>query len=649
MNDRAPLILARAVERHRAGRLAEALEDYRVVLALEPGNSDALHLAGLIALESGSPEQALVLIDAAVAAGPHVASYHASQGRANLALGRTAEAITSFGNAVVIEPANRGAVVELGRLLGEAGQHDVARDVFTAAVAADPQFVEAHANLAMTLRELGQLDLAAESCRNALELDPELIDVLLNLGVIEQERGNHRAAEIAQREVLRLAPGHVAANFNLGRVLSDTERFAEAEIVLRRAAASEPANPKVQVALATAERRMGRLAEAASRLDFVLARNAHDVHALLGLALLRAEERKFADATGLARRAVALAPKLAAAHSNLAHILREAGDIAGAISAYRRAVMLEPNHPEIAWNLALALLLVGEYDEGWRHYDARWRRRGVVRPHATVRRWDGGTLNGTLLLHAEQGLGDTLHFVRYATLAAQRAARVVIEAQAPLLPLLRQSLTCQVVAQGDDLPPVDAQAALLDLPRLFGTRLDSVPNHVPYLSAAADSVVRWRTRLGGHGFRVGLVWAGNPTQQNDPNRSMNLVHAEPLARIDGVRLFSLQKDLREGDAALLERFAIEPLGGELTDFAETAAAIEALDLVVSIDTSVAHLGGALGRPVWVLCCFAPDWRWMLGRDNCPWYPTMRLFRQPAPGDWDSVAAAVARELRMRVG
>jgi hypothetical protein len=301
-------------------------------------------------------------------------------------------------------------------------------------------------------------------------------------------------------------------------------------------------------------------------------------------------------------------------------------------------------------NHALALLMEGDYEAGWQAHEVR-RRSGVLVPQArtfAVPEWRGEELKGrTLLLHAEQGLGDTLQFVRFVHDLQGRDVSIVIECQRPLAGLLRSLGSVRVVAEGDPLPAFDLHLPLMSLPYVLGTRLDTIPAAVPYLAADPQKVARWKARIGDStDLAVGVVWSGNPTHKSDRRRSIAAAAVLPTLVMPGVRLFSLQKDARPEDAATLKTMAADiiDLSPWLEDFTETAAALEALDLVIAVDTSTAHLAGAFGRPVWLMLPYALDWRWLRDREDSPWYPTMRLFRQSTPRVWTDVLSRIHCEL-----
>jgi hypothetical protein len=300
----------------------------------------------------------------------------------------------------------------------------------------------------------------------------------------------------------------------------------------------------------------------------------------------------------------------------------------------------------------MAWLLLGDYERGWAEYEWRWRTGEMHLPSFAQPRWDGAPLGGrTVLLYAEQGLGDALQFVRYAPLVRQRGGRVIVACRAPLLRLLAGCAGIDRLAdQAGDLPAFDVYAPLLSLPHLLGTTLATVPAAVPYLHADPALVERWRGELAaGPAFRVGIGWQGSPLHPADRRRSVPVSFFRPLAAVPGVRLYSLQKGTgAEQLGGPHGRFPAEDLSPRLADFADTAAVMKNLDLVITVDTALAHLAGALGLPVWVALPFAPDWRWLTGRDDSPWYPTARLFRQPRAGAWAEVFGALAAELRRLV-
>ncbi len=362
------------------------------------------------------------------------------------------------------------------------------------------------------------------------------------------------------------------------------------------------------------------------------------------------------EAVASIQRALALAPDLVEAHINLGNARKSQRKVDEAAEAYTRALSLDPANPEAHWNFAQVLLLMGRLGEGWAEY--AWRTKceefSAVNWNFKQPLWDGSDLNGrTVLLYAEQGFGDTIQFLRYLPMvAAQGAAKgggVILQCPAPLTRLFEAAPAAagiQLVTEIGDTP-FDLQAPLHTLPGLFATTLDTIPADVPYLRPPGDTPPALDSS---GGLKVGLVWGGDPKHKNDANRSLGFERFTPLLDMEGVDFYSLQVGERGGDIRNNQALGglegkITDLGKGLSDFADTAAAVGQLDLVITVDTSVAHLAGALGAPVWTLLPWVPDWRWLLDRDDSPWYPTMRLFRQPAAGDWDAVIGEVGAALR----
>nr|WP_247887252.1 tetratricopeptide repeat protein [Azospirillum sp. SYSU D00513] len=350
------------------------------------------------------------------------------------------------------------------------------------------------------------------------------------------------------------------------------------------------------------------------------------------------------DAERQFRALLAETPGFLAGHYNLGNLLQHRHRFGEAIACYRRAVALDPDCVDAHWNLGLNLLRAGRFAEGWPEYEWRWRRPGTPVEHRGAPDWDGKPLNGrTLLLVCEQGLGDTLQFLRYVGLSGRLGGTVILRCQAELLRLLQgHPGVDRVLSTREPLPAFDVQASLMSLPRLFGTKLDSIPAETPYLAPPTGPA----PSLPEGGFRVGLVWGSSPT---DPSRSCPLAALRPLSRLPDLRLFSLQKGPHAGDLARTPGAeVIFDLSDRIGDMADTAAFMQQMDLIMTVDTSVAHLAGALGRPVFILLPHLADWRWLLDRDDSPWYPTARLFRQTAPGDWNEVAARVEQALVRRI-
>jgi tetratricopeptide (TPR) repeat protein len=546
------------------------------------GRADSSFNRALELHQLGRFDEALVICDRALALRPADPEAHYYRGNALRGLGRPAEAVASYDRALALRPA----------------------------------FAEALNNRGNALQSLDRLDEALASYDQSLALRPEHADTLNSRGAALQRLQRLDEALVSFDRALALRPTYAEALFNRGIVLQELNRLDEALASYDRALVLQPDYPEALNNRGNTLQGMDRPEEALASFD----------------------------------RALALRPEYADALNNRGNVLRTLNRPREALASFDRALNLRPDYPDAHWNSSLACLLLGDFARGWQEYEWRWQvpaLRQPVRPFQKPR-WQGGeALAGkTIFVYAEQGLGDTIHFCRYARLLAARGARVVLEVQ-PILKTLLEGLAGvhTLISRGESPPEFAFECPLLSLPLAFGTDLGSIPAEPHYLVPDEHRVGAWQARLGVRtGMRVGLVWAGNPTLGNDRTRSVPLQMLTRLA-IPGVQLISLQKELRDGDRELLAAHPeILHLGDELTDFADTAALMASLDLVISVDTAAAHLAGALGRPVWILQRFAPDFRWLLDREDSPWYPSARLFRQPRFGDWDSVINRVALAL-----
>jgi tetratricopeptide (TPR) repeat protein len=496
----------------------------------------------------------------------------------------------------------------------------------------------------------GDLERAERLCAGILERRPHDFEALHLLGMLNFRR--HRMVEALHflSQALKTNSISVEAMSNLGLALHTTGRYDEAVASYSNALRLSPGHPEILYNLGNAYLAIGSIAEALSSYEDVLAREPGHVGALVnrGNTLLRFNRP--VEAIMSYNAALAAMPDHPQILTNRGHALRRLDRPAEALADFNAAIAAAPDFPEAHFEAAMTRLSFGDFDAGWKAYEWRWRTGAFARSRRQFQAplWLGEQpISGkTILLHAEQGLGDTIQFIRYAPLVAERGAKVICEVQPELLPLLSQLDGITVVASGAPLPPFDLHCPLLSLPLAFRTTLETIPATVPYLAASPARVSYWRDRLPPRRPRAGFVWSGRPTHKNDHNRSIALSRLAAIFQDQPLSCVSLQTDLRAADAEVLQAQPdLIPLGGELRDFADTAAVISLLDVVVSVDTAVAHLAGALGKPVVVLLPLAADFRWMRGRDDNPWYPTAELFRQPAFGDWESVAVRVRDRLR----
>jgi tetratricopeptide (TPR) repeat protein len=671
-----------ALQHHRAGNLHQAEMLYRQVLQAEPQNVNALHLLGLIAYQAGRSDLAIGYIQESLRLYPTFPAAHYNLANALRDQRRLDEAISHYQEAIRLQPDHAHSYNNLGHILKQQGKLDAAIASLRQALRLDPDLAEAYNTLGNALREQRKLDEAIAAFRQALRCRPNYFEVYNNLGVALQDQGKHAEAVASFRHALTLNPDFAAAYNNLGNALRDQDQFGEAISAYQQALRLKPDFAEVFNNLGNVLRDQGRLDEALVNYEKVLQLRPQfaDAHFNLALtlqdqgkfdlALLRCQQAlqlrpafpeayntlgsifknqdKLDEAVAAYREALRLNPVYIEAFNNIGVVLQDQGKHDEALTCLRQSVALRPDYADAHFNLSLQLLVRGQYAEGWEEYAWRWRSKAFLNSSASGRPalpepvWDGSPLHGrSILLLAEQGLGDTIMFVRYAPLLKQRGAGKVLLACPPELKGLSSSCKGidQIVTE-TPFPQYDVGSFLVSLPRLLGTSsTEHIPADVPYLGSDPQRIERWEARLSSLAprpvRRVGIVWQGNPSHKQDRWRSVRLEQFAPLAAHPGVRLISLQKGVGREQLEKNPQLAAD-LGPELVDLADTAAVIHGLDLVITVDTALAHLAGALAAPVWVAVAMVPDWRWLLNREDSPWYPSMRLFRQARQGQWDEV-------------
>jgi Flp pilus assembly protein TadD len=499
----------------------------------------------------------------------------------------------------------------------------------------------------------GSLVQAEGLYREVLAQSPQDVDALYLLGLIDCQRERYEAAIAHMQQALQLKPDFAEGYNNLAHALRAVGRLQEALVCIREALHLRPDYAAAHGNLAVCLTHQGRFLEAVGAYHESLRLNPDDpeTYANLGIALWYLG--RLDEAIVSLNRARQLRPGLADAHSNLGTILRAQGKNREAIASLQEAIRLSPNHADAHWNLALALLASGEFEQGWKEYEWRWKRKQWPPRAFPQPRWDGGPLQGrSVLLCCEQGLGDTIHFIRYAAILRDRGARVILSCQTPLRPLLAGCHGIDELCDENAEPAhFDVWSPLLSVPGLVGTTVEAIPAPGPYLFASPKLVERWRRYLNRFkAFKVGIGWQGNRAHVADRYRSIRLTRFAAFAELKGVQLISLQKG--PGTEQLGEvagDFSVFDLGHQLdhsAPFTDTAAVMMNLDLIITADTAIAHLAGALGVPVWTaIPMLGTDWRWLLDREDTPWYPTMRLFRQSEANDWTDVFTRMAGELR----
>ncbi|MDR3435546.1 tetratricopeptide repeat protein [Telmatospirillum sp.] len=502
-------------------------------------------------------------------------------------------------------------------------------------------------------RQAAQLGQAEALCHRALRSQPDNAAGLHLLGNLAHETGRDAEAVGHLARAIALRPTEAGLYRDLGLALRSCGRMDEALASFRRAWRLDPGDIESQMMIGRIASSQGAVADAEAAFHAVLSRDPTHGFAAMNLANLLQEQGRFDEARVWYQETLRHLPDRAEAHKNCAVALAEQGKLDDAEREIRQAIRWQPGDSSLRMALGQILLLGGHLEEGWKQYEWRWRTkdtpsmpRGFQQPL-----WTGK--NGhdqVLLVHAEQGFGDTLQFCRYVSLAAERT-RVILEVPRSLVGLLSTIPGIEtIVARGDALPSFDYHCPLLSLPRIFGTTLANIPSQIPYLKTDPSRVSQWKIRLESiTGFRVGLVWAGGPVTPRNSQRSIDPDALRVLAGIPDVRFISLQKYATSADGLKSPPSCLDLIDWteNIEDFADTAALVAGLDLVISVDTAVAHLAGALGKPVWLLNRFFPCWRWLLGRDTSPWYPSLRQFRQSRLNDWDSVLVRVRSELQQQ--
>lgn len=567
--------------------------------------------------------------------------------------GRPLEALVYCQQALALDPENPETMNLMGVVHTETNQFDDAVEWVSRAIRKDPKPAYL-TTLGIALLKLRRHDDAIEAFDKAAQLKPDDPEPWWHMGNVLIETGRSSDALLCFERTLKLNPGHGDAAYQAGHVLNGLERFEEALAYLDRSAQLRPDHALTVHMRALVLKNLNRLEEAlvdnrrAIELDPTNADAYNNMGAVLQVLGQTEEALSWYD------RSLEIRPNIARTLTNRGGALAELGRLDEAMVAYERAVAINPNCHEAVWKLALLQLLTGNYEAGWRGREAsRWGLPDLTAayPRFSAPMWLGqeSVAGKTIVICQDQGLGDVIHFARYVPLLASRGARVILLVDAPLCPLLSRLngvSQCLPKLPETPLPPFDFHISIDNLPLVFGTRLDTIPAEDSYLPlSGADQVQAWENRLGTREkLRIGLVWSGNPKHKGDHHRSIPFRMLSSLLEVDA-KFVSLQKNPRPRDVELLrERPEIVDFTADLTDFSETAALVSCLDLVIAVDTSVAHLAAAMGRPTWILLPSVPDWRWLLDRDDSPWYPTVRLFRQTMWRNYDDVLDRVRTEL-----
>jgi tetratricopeptide (TPR) repeat protein len=645
--------LKKAVALHQRGLLSNAEKIYEEILRQQPNHFDALHLLGLVALQTHRVKRGVKLIELAIMLNPRVAAAHGNIGNGLSALNRLEDAIASFDKAVALRPDYREAWTNRGIVLRKLRRYNEALTSFDKAIALRPDYAVAYNSRGNVLRDLLNCEEALISYDRAIALDPDYAEAHRNRGLVLHDLRRCDEALTSFDKAVALKPDYMEAWSNRGLTLYNLRRYDEALISFDKAIALRSDSTEVWSSRGNVLRHLRHYEMALISFDaaITLQPDYAVAHSNRGLALH--DLRRYDEALVSLDTAIALKPDYAEAHSNRGLVLRGLRRYGEALVSLDTAIALDPICAETYLNKGLLLLLLGQLERGWELYE--WRKK-TWQPTASrfypQPLWLGkeSIAGKTLFIHWEQGFGDTLQFCRYAKLVKALGAQVIMSVQDPLLQLLRQmEPAIQLIGGKQEPTAFDYHCSLMSLPLAMSTTLETVPSVLRYLTADRQLCAQWAARLPPKTkLRIGLTWRGSPKKTDDHDRSMSLATLLPLL-FDDVEWLCLQKELVENDAALLRQDGrIIFVGDDHKDFSDTAALVDLVDLVITVDTNTAHLAGAMGKPTWILLSYNSDWRWLVDRSDSPWYPSARLFRQEEMGNWADVIHRVQHELRCTI-
>lgn len=608
-----------ALTYYQSGNLKDAESVCLNILEIQPDNGYIIYLAGLIYSQLKNYPSAIDFLIKAATLNPCNSDVYYNLGNALQGGRRYDEALVSYRRSLDLNPGNADAYNNLGTILLQQGELDEAITNYQRAISLSSDNGLIYNNLGNAFRAKGNHDGAVRCYQQAINRLPDSCDVYNNMGNVCIDKKEFRLALDYYEAALKCGSDNALTYYNMANAFKDLQDYEQAEKNYQKALHVDPDFIEAYYNLGNVQRFMGKYDAAINNYEETLRRKQNYFEA----------------------------------YNNLGVAFKEKGDIKSAIASYQKAVMINPNIAETQWNLSLAYLLNGDFEEGWKRYEWRWQKGDYAsyKRNFSQPQWEGEDISGKVLyLHAEQGYGDAIQFVRYAGLIAQEGTRVILEAPKNLARLfLTVKGVDQIVTRSDDIPDFDFHCPLLSLPGVFGTIMETVPARVPYIYADPEIQKIWHEKLLKHEakFKVGLIWSGNPEHKNDRNRSVAFDYLIPLFCLQRIVFFSLQKGETAKEVTNLpEGLHIIDYADELNDFADTAGLIMNLDLIITVDTAAAHLAGALGKPVWTMLPYAPDWRWLLGREDSIWYPTVKLFRQPKPGDWASVVRCISECLTL---
>jgi tetratricopeptide (TPR) repeat protein len=657
-----------AYENHRKGNLKQAQYSYQKILKEQPDNPDILHMLGVLCCQLEDYDSAIKYIRKALRFSPAHSEAYCNLGVALQKKGQLDEAITHYQKAIELNQSFDKAHCNLGNALQEKGHLDEAVAHYQKAIELNPSFAKAYSSLGNALREKGQLDEAMTFCKKAIDIDPSFAEAYCNMGVALRERGQLDKAITYYQKAIELNPSFAEAHCNLGNALREKGHLDEAVAHYQKAIALNPSFTKAYSSLGNALREKGQLDEAMTFCKKAIELNPKSAEAYGNLGNVLQEKGLLDEAIIYYQEALELNPSFAEAYCNLGNISYEKGQLDESIIYYQKALEISPRSEAANFNMSLPLLLSGNFKDGWEKYEQRWKAKDFLRKSGfhepgefSQPAWDGSSLEGkSIFIYSEQGIGDEIMFASCFQEVIEQADVCTVECDKRLIPIFSRSfpggIFIEHIKKSDtysyELPQTDIVIPHGSLPKFLRTDVGAFPRK-SYLVPDADKVQAWRNRLKtlGDGLTVGISWRGGRILRVKRTRSIMLEQWAKIFSLSGFHYINLQYgDCKEELKEVKEKLGITIHDWEdadpLKDLDDFAAQIAALDLIISVDNSTVHMAGSLGKPVWVLLPFVPDWRWMLNRDDSPWYPNMRLFRQPSPGDWESVIARIVKELRI---
>lgn len=669
-----------AIQHHEAGRWQEAEIGYAHLQTIVPDNFELLHRRGVLNAQLGRFDTALELLKQAVLLNPQDSFACSNLGNVYKSIGDQSAALTCYQKAVELAPENASVWSNLGICLHELGEQAEAETCLIKSLELDPNQADAWSNLGNVYCEYKKDEEANQCYQNALIVNEGHVNALINLALNLKKQNEFQQAEIYLNRLLAIQADHEVALFLLAEIFMATDRVEQAQALLEKARNIAPNKINACIRLAKHHWDRGQLAESEQYIRQALQLAPENVDALSNLGALLKEQGKLKESEASLRKALSINPLHVDALSNLANTLTDNYVLDEAQQLFEQAIRLNPEHanswanlgcvhlqigelqqaetcfrksiefdPELAdahASLGMVLLLKGNFYEGWSEYEWRWKKWELINKQRHFQQpvWQGEDLNDkSLYIYTEQGYGDLMQFIRYVIPLSEQAGKLYLEVSAKLRRLIADFEKYVEFVTEDNVPDTfDYQTSLLSLPYQFKTELESIPNHTPYLAAEKERVEFWQKELiSGSRLKVGLAWKGNSKNKMDHLRSISLEYFQPLFELDGVQFISLQKGDGEeqisefGFDDQLDSFTAEMDNGA-DAFVDTAAVIENLDAVITCDTAIAHLAGAMGKPVYLLLTYLPDFRWLLNREDSPWYPSIRLVRQEQPGDWQGV-------------